>query len=538
MKSQKFKIVIFMILLTVVSTLPIFLIDKLPYGGDLNFHLKRIEAITTNLRHGLIHYPIYFKYLNNYGYASGLFYPDLFLYIPAFLNIFGFSLFTSYKIFLFIIKLLSLVSIYFSVKAVNKNKFSGIIAVVLYAFSSYCFIDMFERGALAETLTIIFVPLIIRGIYEVFYGDIKKYYFLPLGVLGILYSHVISLYLISIFIAIFLLFHIRYLDIFKIKVLIKSFLIVILVGSNFIFPLMEQMWSGKFYFNNIANTNIVKYNTVPFLFLFFECPYYIFMGNYMNRWMPSGIGIVYLYLCYYCVKHRKEIDNISKKFLYGGLICLLFACDTFLWNITFVNRIFSLIQFPFRIYILATNLFIFSFSRIFSKLENRLLVKKILIIFIIMFSFNLFYPFINIKTSKLTDDEILYGEYLPLEYPGIEYHMERVDKIISNCDMTYNIDYNVKTRIEFESKCDSLIFEIPIIYYKGYRVTINDKDVEVSKSNNGLINITTNVSKGIIEVSYKGTNIYNITKYISLGVVIMIVLKKAWDVIYEKKCKS
>jgi len=523
------KLILFIIILTILSTLPIFLMDELPYGGDLNFHLKRIEAIALNIKNSLFGYPIYYNYLGGYGYASKLFYPDLFLYIPAFFNLSGISLFTSYKIFLFIIKLTSIITMYISIRGLTKNKYLIYCSITLYALSSYCFVDMFERGALAETMTIIFVPLIIRGIYEIIYGNHKKYYYLPIGLLGILYSHLISTYIITIFIIIFLLINIKNLNKEKIKVLIKTVLIVLLIGSNYIFPLLEQMNSGDFYYNNI-DTNIISNNTIPIYLSFLELPYYTLMGNDINRWIPPGIGIIYLYLCIYSLKNIKKLTKISKIFIITSIITLLFSTKIPIWNIGIISKLFSVIQFPFRIYILSTTLFIFSFVFVFNTL-NKKQFKLLLTLSIIMFSLNIFYPFINIKTKSLQEDEIMYGEYLPIEYPELDYHKDRKDKIISDCNINYDIKRDYITTISYESECNENNLEIPIIYYKGYVAKNDNKKIAVKKSENGLIEINTTEKEGIIEIIYEGTKIYNITKIISI-ISIIIFIKVVY---YEKK---
>jgi len=521
-KDNKYKVLL-IIIVTVISTLPI-IMHNLPYGGDINFHLKRIEAITENIKHGYIGYPIYFKYLNNYGYGSGLFYPDLFLYIPAFLNIFGISLFTSYKIFLVLIKLASLISIYFSIKSINKNEKSALIAVILYGFSSYCFIDMFERGALAETITIVFIPLVIRGIYEIIFGDNKKYYILSFGMLGILFSHIISLYLITIFLILFTLFNIKFLNKEKIKSIIKAIIVFILIGSHFLLPLIEQMLSNKFYYS--IQENVVTYNTVPILFLFFEFPYYTLMGYTFKRWFPCGIGIIYLLLCIKYIKNKEKYDRASKCFLISGIICLIFTTKYF-WYIPFMKKIFSPIQFPYRIYILSTALFITCFTRVMKNIN----IKKIFLTCLLLFSLNLFYPFCNIVTTKLLKDEIMNGEYLPVEYKKENNN----GKILNNCKIKYSINNNLKTTIEYKTECDEIEVEIPIIYYKGYEVKINDEKIKISKSENGLIKFKTNQKEGKISVFYKGTKLYNVTKYISITSALCIVIKKVREKKYEQK---
>lgn len=531
--NNKKKLILFFILLTIISVLPIFMLET-PYGGDLNFHLKRIEAIKINFQNGEFNYPIYFNYLNGYGYASGIFYPDLFLNIPSFLNYIGINIFVSYKIFLFIVKFLSLLSIYYSVKAINKSKKSGLIAVILYAFSSYCFIDMFERGALAETITIIFIPIVIRGIYEIIHNDSKKYYILTFGMLGLLYSHIISLYLMTIFLLIYVIINIKKINKNKLKDLLKATLLFILIGSHFMFPLLEQMINNNFYYNEISNTDILIDNAVPIYLTFLEIPYYIFMNIFTSKWIPSGIGIIYLIFIIYYFKNKDKFDKISKQFMFLGIFCILFASKTFLWNLEIFKQIFSYIQFPFRIYILATNLFIISFSRIFKNIE----IKKLTIFMFIMFIFNLFYPFINVKVNKLTNDEILYGEYLPIEYPNLNYSNNRKDKIISNCNIKYEIKRNIKTNILYSSNCDALLLEIPIIYYKGYQVKINDKIIDINKSENGLIEISTNIKKGNIEILYNGTTVYKVTKYISLITIIIVFIKEIRGFFYDKKTKN
>ena len=50
-------------------------------GDDINFHIHRIMAIVDNIKIGR-YVPVYFNYLNGFGYGN-VFYPDLFLFIPA-----------------------------------------------------------------------------------------------------------------------------------------------------------------------------------------------------------------------------------------------------------------------------------------------------------------------------------------------------------------------------------------------------------------------------------------------------------------------
>lgn len=508
---------VFLLLVTVISVLPIFF-SGLPYGGDLDFHLHRIDAISYILKNGYIGYPIYSNYLNNYGYASGLFYPDLFLYIPAFLNYIGFSLFFSYKVFIFIVKFLSLVSIYFCVKAINGKK-SGIISVVLYAFSSYIFVDFFERGALAESLTIVFIPIVIRGLFEIFYGDCSKFYFLPFGLLGVLFSHIISMYLISFFVLFFILFNFKKINFLRFKLLFFSFLYFVFAGSHFLFPICEQFFSGGFYYS--LQDSVLLKNSVPFIFCFFEFPYYSLMGKGFDRWIPCGIGVLYLFLIFYCFKSYR-LNGFIKCIFYFAIVCVVFSTK-FFWLIPFFNKLFSIIQFPFRIYILSTILFIIVFSFVFDSLS----FKRLFFVSFLLFSFNLFYPFVNSRVYDISNNEISYGEYLPIEYDLNYLHLNNV---YTDCPISYDIDYGIRSFIKYSSNCSSNSFELPFIYYKGYNVSVNGSLVDVYKSDHGLLKVDVSDKDGIIEIFYSGTSVYRFTKYLSflavLGGVIIYVKKR------------
>ena len=196
--SKRKNIFITLITLTIISSITLFLIPNMSRGHDLFFHLSRISAIKDNLNLGIVGGYIYPNYLGGYGYGNPLFYPDLFLYIPAFFSYLGLNLITSYKVFIFIINFVSIYTMFFTVKQITKNKKCALISSVVYGFSAYRLVDVFTRAALGESLAFIFGPLVILGIYEIIYDDYKKFYILVIGMSGLIFSHLISTYMIGI----------------------------------------------------------------------------------------------------------------------------------------------------------------------------------------------------------------------------------------------------------------------------------------------------------------------------------------------------
>ena len=64
--------------------------------------------------------------LKNLGYANSIFYPEIFLYIPAILMlVFNYHVLNAYKIFLVLITFATFCTTYLSAKAIFKKKEVG-----------------------------------------------------------------------------------------------------------------------------------------------------------------------------------------------------------------------------------------------------------------------------------------------------------------------------------------------------------------------------------------------------------------------------
>ncbi|MFQ9291063.1 MAG: hypothetical protein ACLR3O_01210 [Streptococcus sp.] len=58
--------------------------------------------------------------------------------------------------------------------------------------------NSYYRAAVGETLAMIFLPLVFVGVRLITFGDYKKWWILTLGMLGLVYSHVLSVLLASV----------------------------------------------------------------------------------------------------------------------------------------------------------------------------------------------------------------------------------------------------------------------------------------------------------------------------------------------------
>lgn len=521
--KNKKNIILFLILITVISSFTLFIIPNMSRGHDLAFHLSRISAIKDNLKLGIIGGSIYPNYLGGYGYANPLFYPDIFLYIPAFLSYFGLSVITSYKIFLLMISFVSILSMYICVKGISGNKKSAIISSVIYGFASYRLIDMFTRAALGETLAFAFAPLIIYGIYEIIYGNPKKCYILIIGMSGLILSHLISTYLIGILLVILCLVNIKkfWSEKKRIGYLCFAAFITFLLTSFYLLPMLEQMSSGTFLFNNLDETSKLLERSLPIWSIFIEFPNHVLT----ELWIPTGIGIGFLVLIYYFIKNYKHSSKVTKVCFILSLILLIGSTNVFPWNL--FQGILSPIQFPWRLCFLVVLLLSIGGGLLFNEIKddlNKIFRNLFLISLIPVFVvgiLNFFEP--NIK--EVGAYEISFGEYMPKEADK-DYILSRGDIITTDSPLSHTFKRNgLSLEIEFSNNISENSLELPLLYYKGYQAILNGEVINTYKTDNSLVGIDIdNVESGAIDIYYQGTDIQLWSKIISFITLISILL--------------
>lgn len=239
------KIVIGIMAVTVFSSLPM-IYRYLIVGHDLTFHIARIAEIAEGIKAGNWLIKIQPDMINGYGYATPLFYPQLFLYIPALLYVIGFPLHTSYQIFIVLINFGTCLISYVSLVKICKNKNLAFIGSFLYVLAPYRLSELYVAGRLGEILSMIFFPLIIYGIYNIYSEEkiltFKKCIPLILGVSGVMQSHLVSILFVGIFAIMYALFNLR--KTFKperLCYLAVSVMVVIMLNAWFIVPFIDSM---------------------------------------------------------------------------------------------------------------------------------------------------------------------------------------------------------------------------------------------------------------------------------------------------------
>ncbi len=138
----------------------------LVFGDDYAFHLARIQSVSDSIKHGVFPVKINASLVNKFGYASSMFYPDFFLYLPSLLIlVFRINVITAYKIFAFIVLCFMFLIIYKSMLYLTEERYSAIFGTIFFMLSKVMVLTIYSRFALGEFLAFPFMIMsIIRNV--------------------------------------------------------------------------------------------------------------------------------------------------------------------------------------------------------------------------------------------------------------------------------------------------------------------------------------------------------------------------------------
>lgn len=538
------KILGIILILTFLISIPYLNFEPIT-AHDISYHTNRVIAISEELKAGQFPVLIHSNLLDGFGYAGPLFYPELFLYIPAILTVLGLNFLTSYKLFTMITTFFTFLFTFYSANHIFKNKNIAWTITILYGASFYRLADIYERGAIGEVLAIVFLPLILCGLYEIIFGENKKWWIICFGIFGLINSHVLTFAMSIILILTICIINI--IRIFKDKkrlaTLIMAGVISILLSLSFVLPYLEQSNSGKFNVDEkIYSGAFLQSYTVSFKEL---------INNSFNSGdFYKGIGTILLILPMFIitVKNEENQSKFMKQLFWIGLVVLLASTSIFSWE-TLCNKFNSIttLQFPYRLNIISTLLFSFAGGyTLCNIIGNKIELNKLIYILLILFTLSLLSS-LNINSGNFTEEKIITfapvgnGEYKP-------YALKQKDTRVHNIANEEELEFTrISSKMEFEytNKEDEMIIHIPLAYYKGYVAQIEEENgnitnliVEKEPHTQNIIVKNDKILNGKITIEYKMTIMqklgYTITYVTFLGLVFYIGINK-YRVINENK---
>lgn len=526
-------------------------------GNDSNFHISNIFSIYTGMKQGTISnvLPII---AHNFGYATRIFYPRLAHFSTALVTlILNGKVIWGLKIIHFIIFFLSAVMMYKLVNKVLKNKFSALISAIFYLSFPYMITEVFVRDAVAESFIFVFMPMILLGLYELFYGD-KKYFYLwfILGYVGIMNSHLVLAVYFTLFIFIYLLLNIKKVfDKSNLRALITSSILILLLTATFTIPMLQHKSLNiytVFADEVMANKGSVAGSTLRLRDFFIQepCVAYSDITYYLNL---LGFALAVLAI----IMNKKifvenDQKNFSKFILIATIICTFLMSKICPWVI--FPKTLIMIQFAWRLEAILLFLLSILAGSVFKDIESKK-IRVISLIAILLFNgFTVYkaYDFDILVERKLEDIDISsYGtgwqrEYLPMNTQNnLNYYDWRTeDVLVKKGYATISVQENNVPSLKAEIKdCQGeTTIELPRIYYLGYEATLeengNKEKLDLYMNDRGFLETKIN-SNGILILKYKGTIAMKIANVVSIVTLIGIACYvTVWYILKKVKSKN
>lgn len=532
------------ILIIFIFSIIIMLID-LPNGyikgHDTDFHLANITAIVEKISWNNLTVQEPLKYIgNDFGYGTRFFYPPIphltCAYITKILSIFNIgNVAIGMRITQWLTLLASGITFYLLAKKIFKNSKISTLLSLFYMTAPYHLAQIFVRDSFSEMFIPIAIPLIILGLI---YLTEKKYssflLFFVSGYTLAVYSHLAM----SIYFTLIIL--ITFFTIFFKEIFTKKNILYLLLASGLILLLTASFW-------------------MPMLEIKLKGSYGIFMPYYITE--KGGIALSAISLKE-LFTFKREIDFHYIRFNLQLFVTILFFISTIIFIIKklwkqkiftflffftifttymitsyfpwyYTPDILQTLQFPWRLclYIAFGAILVVGIS--LKQIENKKYFNIISFILIILTIFSTYIYIDHLEENQIDINNIdnpkamgNQAEYLPEKaIKNRNYFDNRSnDIIIKNGSAEIIKILDDTPNLTFEANIsEETTIELPRLYYMGYSLQINGKNIQLSESENGFLQATINES-GTYTLKYTKTTIMKIANILSLGTFLILII--------------
>lgn len=560
--DKKFRIPLLLLLIGFLASLPL-MNDSLKVGHDIKFHLARIEGLYQGLRSGAFPVRINPIQAKGFGYLSSTMYPQLFLYPIAMLRFLRVSTMLCYKLLLFATSTATAFITYYSVKGITKSERIGLLSTVLYTFSAYRLNDLYTRAAIGEVLAMVFFPLVAWGIYEVFWGNSKKWYILALGVSATLQCHLLSTEMCLLFLVatgfLWLATGKRQGMAGRIGYCLIAAIMTLLWNMGLWLPILFFSGEGLQVYSLRSDVSLSSAYFSQMFTFFSEADGPNRLPGYTQGEMPLSVGGILLVCSILLVVSlagkAKEEYTSSEKFaltcLYMGSFAVLLSSHAFPWQelqkIEWLSQTMSSLQFVWRFLAPASFFLCVAGSVGIVSFQERFVRANWLIPLLIVvqlcstaYYFDRFSYCVDDMPDKMQItgiDDSSTPVFLYDESDLRDFSREQSTILCSNdSEITYSqfhkdgtfLSVNVlPERIEAGAK---LIF--PLYGYTGYQVLVNGVPVQWERMHSKIA-CDLPTEESLIEISFKGPPLFAVADAVSwisiIGTVLFFLVKRKKD---------
>lgn len=538
---------------------------------DLEFHLTRIESIKDSLLNGVFPVRVSTYWMNGHGYASSVFYGDLFLYLPAVLRIFGISVSTAYFVYVFLINVLTVgISCHCFTKMSNARV--GLLCAALYSTNVYRLHCVYTRAAVGEYTAMAFMPLVLYGLWKVYRlpedtkEHEKSWITITAGCSGIFLSHMITTEMTALFVIIVVV--VLWKKTIRKKtfvVLCKTAVAIVLVNLWLLLPFLDLMASYTYAIESHERYEPYRLEDKGgYLVQFFMTDYDVtgLSGGIDSRGaanvMPMTVGnaMMLILVAWFllCVWNKKREKTEKKEEYLAVFLCVFSLLLTrTIFPYTWLTNKVPILEFPvhglqyqWRFLTIAAALLLWLLCILMQKEwidgKKKALFAGLLVLISLSQGITFISKLLNetyvshiYQESGIDSCCIGFGEYIPVGENGDAFSVETYQEGYRE-ELTYDAEsitvedwYRDKSDIVVRlqnNSSDTRQVEVPFILYKGYRATTeNGENLPLFYGNFSRASIAVPAGYGgTIRVGFREPWYWRVCEAVSLAAVLGIVL--------------
>lgn len=516
-----------------------------------NTQVARVFEMKNSLSEGI--FPVRWSQDLGYGYGYPIFnfYAPFSYYVGGFTNLIINDSLLATKIMIAIGILLAGVFMYFLGREFWGN-LGGILSGVLYIYAPYHALNVYVRGAIAETFGYAFIPLAFYGCFKAW----KEQKWVDviigsLGVAGIILSHNLTAMMTTPFI-ILLILVLSFISLSSkkpsaLRPLLFAFTIALLISAFYWLPSLAEMK-----YTNVAS----QIGGGADFKDHFVCPEQLWESTWGFGGSVPGcidglsfrLGKIHILLTLITIlgmifihKNKKQRSGtLFAVIIFAFSIFLMTHYSEFIWN-SFPAM--SYFQYPWRFLILATAATSFISGGVIWILNNQKLIvfdKRINVTFgciflvtIIFFYSKLFLPqlvlpvtnkevttkeFINWNISKISDEYLPKGFVVPKSSPQVPK-----EKIIVSGGYVRIIEsrsQSLKAKIILP---EATQVHVNTAFFPAWIAKNNDQEIQLVRSNTGF-DITLPKGENILTLSFQETPLERFANLLSIAGICLLVL--------------
>jgi len=509
-------------------------------GHDAQFHMGRVLNMVSAMRSGQFPVRLGAFLQNGYGAALSAFYPDLFLYLPACMVMMGATLVYSFHVLFIAMHLLSALTMWYAAAKLFRSETAGVGASVLYTLCQYRLMDIYTRFAVGEALAMCFLPLFALGLYEVLWGDKRRWKLLAVSATLICQSHLITTAFCGVIaLGVGVLSCVHVIRERRLGAVCKAITAALLLNAFFFAPMYtysRQQVITSFLMHDLSKEaiSLAQVFYLPDLDAAIHDPEII--AEQIGLGVPMLIAAV---AALYAAVTREKRDRSDVLALLGcaaGAMFTLMATNLFPWSraSSMTGGMIDYIQFPWRLLTFASVCFAFAGGYALMRLKNE--NSAVMQLAVLALCAACAMPMLSDETRKA---EITYDGALPhwdlrfADYALKNANLRSLDSrepVVSPGIILKDFDkFGTEITAYISAQEDGTIM-MPLYAFDGYTAQLDGQPVAIERGEAEHMLLRMNAGmEGELKITFEGKTYWKVFDCISLATLLGLVLLSLRD---------